>query len=169
LSQPAVLQPLFKKTITLGTGLKTADEFRKAFKKAKCHVGPWGNQILGQCAFSAATEQINIHLVVISGVNLGLEYDPTTKDVYIQARSFGLNLCPAEVGPQLRLQYPDQPSGERLLIAMEPIIDSEGHRSIFTVGRSKTFLSDERWLRASYGHPFYLRRSSDLFVFSLPQ
>jgi hypothetical protein len=35
-------------------------------------------------------------------------------------------LCPAEVAPQLRLQYPDQPPGEFLRIAMAPIATNRG-------------------------------------------
>jgi hypothetical protein len=42
------------------------------------------------------------------------------------ARKLGYELCPAEVAVQLRLQYLDQPVGEFLNIAMEPIATYEG-------------------------------------------
>jgi hypothetical protein len=50
----------------------------------------------------------------------------STKDIYARAQSLGLALCPPEVGPQLRLQYLEQPSGEILHIAMQPIAKYDG-------------------------------------------
>jgi hypothetical protein len=37
------------------------------------------------------------------------------------ARGYGLDICPPDVGPQLRLQYSEQMEGEDCLICMDPI------------------------------------------------
>jgi hypothetical protein len=48
----------------------------------------------------------------------------------------GFELAAAEVGPQLRLQYFDQPIGEFLIIGMEPIRTWKGKHVILTVANS---------------------------------
>ncbi len=52
------------------------------------------------------------------------ESESSLSDVYKRARHVGLGLCPAEVGPQLRLDYGNQPLGEALDIAMEPVAET---------------------------------------------
>ena len=86
-----------------------------------------------KCTVSKRESKVN--LAVASVHDLGLKGKPTTQEVYDQAKKFGLDLCPPEVGPQLRLQYPDQPIWEWLFIAMEPIKVPEGYPCIFHVGR----------------------------------
>ena len=46
----------------------------------------------------------------------------------------GLDLCPPEVGPQLRLQYADQKVGEFLLIGMKPLPTASDSDACFVVG-----------------------------------
>ncbi len=149
------------KTIQLGCGLQTADDFRKAVKSAGMKIGDWANDILGKPAFTATESVTEVELVVVSVAELGFKDGATRKDIYIRAQEFGLDLCPPKVGLQLRLQYTDQPKGEWLVIAMEPIIDSDGDLSLFSVGRD----DDGRWLSARSGRPGLFCGGHDRFVF----
>src|SRR3982750_3186040 len=105
------------KTIKLGTGLHTSDCFRKAFKKANCHISISANDILSRPAFTTAPWKNDIKLVVISVAELGFKHGVGYADICKRGVEVGLEICPAEVGPQLRLQYPDQPKSEYLFIA----------------------------------------------------
>jgi hypothetical protein len=57
----------------------------------------------------------------------------TLAAVYARARQLGFELAAAEVGPQLRLQYMDQPMGEFLIVGMEPIKTWSGEPIILNV------------------------------------
>lgn len=130
------------KTLKLGTGLQTADDFRKAIKKSGCKIGDWANDILGKPAFGAADKEMEVDLVDVSVAELGFKNGATRKEIYAKAKELGLELCPPEVGPQLRLQYKDQPMNEWLLIGMEPVTDSGGHLVVFNVERR----DGDQWL-----------------------
>jgi hypothetical protein len=145
------------KTIKLGTGgLKNADDFRKALKKANCGIGDRGNDILGKPAFTVDDTKKEVELVNVSVAELGFKEGARYADICKRANELGLDLCPAEVGPQLRLQYKDQPKGEWLLVAMEAITSSRGDLDVFCVVRNG---GGERWLDADYGN-------SDCFCFA---
>ena len=150
------------KTIKLGT-LKNADEFRKALKKADCKIGDWGNDILGKPAFMVASAEEEIQLVNLSVAELGFKNGANYGDICAKAKELGLELCPNEVGPQLRLQYKDQPKGEYLRIAMEPITGSDGHLDIFRVDRD----GGDLWLSGSIGRSGDFWRANYRFVFRL--
>jgi hypothetical protein len=93
-----------------------------------CRLGVAASEIIGRPAFTLSKTRTDVDLVVLSVVELGLgeETDPSLKDIYARAESLGFALCPAEVGPQLRLQYLDQPTGELLHVAMQPIAQYDG-------------------------------------------
>ena len=151
------------KTIRLGTnGLKTADDFRKFLKDNGFSIGDYANDILGKPTFTAAAEEIELDLVVASVAELGFKNGATREQIYARAKELGLDLCPAEVGPQLRLQYKDQPNGEWLIVAMEPIADSVGGLKLFCVARSDSGL----WLFSYCGEPGLVWYSVPRFVFS---
>jgi hypothetical protein len=77
----------------------------------------------------------------------------------------GLELCPSDLGPHLRLQYTDQPMGETMYVAMKPITTLDGEPRIFVVAHNTGGLSldavrarhDDRWA------------PDDIFVFCLEQ
>jgi hypothetical protein len=154
------------KTIKLGTnGLKTADDFRKSFKDNGFKVSDWANDILGKPAFTVATEETELYLVVVSVAELGFKNGATCKNIYARAKERGLDICPNEVGPQLRLQYKDQPKGEWLVVAMEPLRDSAGNLELFGVRRGDNGL----WLDSPSGASGAVWRADRRWVFALPR
>lgn len=162
--------PKVWKRITIGTGID-ADGYRKAIKGKKVgnknmDIGNYANDILGKTAFAVVTEEIELDLVVVSVAELGFKNGAKMKDIYDLAREKGLQLCPNQVGPELRLQYEDQPNGEWLVIGMEePIADSDGDLRVFYVEHH----DDGLWLYARFGDPGCVWDSHDRFVFVLPR
>ncbi len=136
------------KTIKLGIH-KSADEYCKAIKANGFKIGNWANDILGKPAFTVSFDEVEVELVKVTVGELGFKNGATRKEIYERAIELGLKLCPNEVGPALRLQYADQPLDEWLLVAMEPIADSDGDLSVFEVVRG----SDGSWLRGCRGGP----------------
>jgi hypothetical protein len=121
------------RTITLGT-YKGVDAYRDALDLARIKVGDAADEILGRPAFPYATTKTDVELAVLSAADLGVESDQSSlAEVYKRARQAGLELCPAEVGPQLRLNYRNQPLGETLDIAMEPVGTYRGDPTILTL------------------------------------
>jgi hypothetical protein len=149
------------RTINLGTGLRTADDFRTDLREAGCRLGDWASDMLNQDAFTAGVKESKVELVVVSVAELGFQEAATREDIYTRAISLGLGLCPAEIGPQLRLQYKGQPEGEWLRVAMEPITGSGGRLNVFSVERDR----DELWLDSDGGHPDYVWYPGHRWVF----
>ena len=161
LAGPQIDLKIFK-TINLGTGLKTADDFRKSLRDSGNKVSSEANGILGNSAFTVAVKKIKIDLAIKSVDELGFKDGATRQRIYGRANELGLDLCPAEVGPQLRLQYKDQPEEERLIVAMNPIAGSGGALEMFIVWRDASGL----WLGCGYDYPGDIWFAGLRFVFA---
>jgi hypothetical protein len=155
------------KTIKLGTGLSSGSYFYSAIMGA-ARIGHWADHLLHKPAFwvTVAKSVTEVELVIASVAELGLGGRAPLLDIYSRADELGLDLCPAEVGPQLRLQYRDQSKNERLVIAMEPITDSNGNLGLFVILRNLVFEDDDvLCLDANHGHPDSIWYGGDRFVF----
>jgi hypothetical protein len=86
-------------------------------------------------------------------------------DIYARAVALGFELCPAEVGPALRLNYLDQPIGEFLHIAMTPVARFSGELVDFTVGNGGAGLL----LIGGKGDPDLMLPGAVRFVFVRPR
>lgn len=106
-----------------------------------------------------------VDLVRLTAKDLGFDQGATTDQIYQRAKELGLELCPAEVGPQYRLAYKDQPMGDWFVVAMKPIADRDDYPDVFGVGRS----DDGLWLYYSWADPAYHWNSDRSFVFRLRQ
>lgn len=146
-------------TIEVGT-YKDVESLRKALEESGAGIGTWGEDVLNKIELSQSKQSLG--LVVLSVKELGFPDGAQLQDIYRAANSQGLDRCPAEVGPQLRLQYSDQPEGEWLVVAMEPIKRFDGALGLFLVGRGGV----GRWLRAGDGGPgdFWVAAARFVFV-----
>ncbi len=106
------------KTIELGT-YRSDDALLAAIRKNG--MEGWAPE------FKVAKSKTTIALARVSGKQLGLNPDDsyTWDEILEKGKLLGLVPCPAEAGPQLRLQYPNQPEGEILAIMMEPVFYRE--------------------------------------------
>jgi|GEM_PF-842094 len=155
------------KTIELGTGLRSTDDFLNALGTARCNTPSEASDILAKPQFEISSKKTEVDLVIASARDLGLTVEnPTLGQIYDQAIELCLDICPAEVGPQLRLQYLDQPDGEWLHMAMVPIGGSDSRLHVFSVRKNISVL----WLTTESFKDFHsCPRATDRFVFVKPR
>lgn len=121
---------------TLEIGGQTTEELEHGLERAGFKISDYARSMLKSKEFTTEKqkEQNNlVRLTVDALFNDGRVH--TTDEVFSKAKDFGLELCPAEVGPHLRLNYKDQPLDEWLYVAMKQITDSDGSPYVFCVGR----------------------------------
>jgi len=123
------------KTITVGT-FANSFALRNALDAAGCGIGDQAEEILVRPAFTVSATKTDVELVAVSAAELGFQTDTASlAEIYARAQQLGFGLAAAEVAPQLRLQYLDQPIGE-FLVGMEPIRTWKGVPVILTVANS---------------------------------
>jgi len=112
-------------------------------------ISDWARDIMGKDGFSQAFDITDVNLVIASVKELTGQDSATTAEIYDAIRKVSGELCSAWVGPELRKQYPDQPKGEWLIVAMETIAGSDGAPYVFYVCRHDR----ARWLHTHWRVP----------------
>ena len=113
---------------------KTALAGDAALDAAGCGIGDTAGEILARPTFTVSATKADVGLIAVSVAELGFQAGTASlADIYARARQLGFGFAAAEVAPQLRLQYFDQPIGEFLIIGMEPIKTWNGEPIILTV------------------------------------
>jgi hypothetical protein len=120
------------RTITVGT-FANSFALLNALDAAGCGIGESAEEILARPSFAVGPTKTTVELFAVSVAELGFQTETARlADIYARARQLGFGLAAAEVAPQLRLQYFDQPMGE-FIVGMEPIKTWEGEPVILTV------------------------------------
>ena len=86
-------------------------------------ISQTADEIMRRPLFQYAQSPALLRLYRVRGSELGYQDngDVSLRDIYQRASELEYDLCPAEVGPMLRLSYLDQPTGEFLDIAHVPV------------------------------------------------
>ena len=165
---PTASEATIWKTITVG-GSKGVNAIRVALETAPCHmtIADDADEILGRPAFPFIKTPVELDLAVLSVFELGFGRGTSLHDIYARAVALGFELCPAEVGPALRLNYLDQPPGDSLHIAMKPVALYNGALIDFTV--AKAYGSVGFLLLGGDARPDGMQPGTDRFVFVRPK
>lgn len=125
------------------------------------------DELIGELAskpqLTTLAEKETICLARAKVGDIGFTEVPTTNELWSRIKEIG-GLCPAEVGPHLRLALEDQPNGDCFWVAMDQITGSHGRPELFYVERRA---GGKHWLHGYYASPDYRWSLSDEFVFVL--
>jgi hypothetical protein len=137
------LRGRFIRTMWIMIGGVPKDDLIKEFGAAHRKLGSDARSMMDHKLFTTLDAEEPITLSDLCPADLGFTEKPTTDELLDTTRlaewskanldGYVIELCPAEVGSHLAIQYKDQPKGEVLWIAMERIPDSDNRPSIFVV------------------------------------
>jgi hypothetical protein len=148
---------------TIEIGGKTVKQLEAELEKAGNKISDYAKFMLNSKDFTIQKKPEPADLVRLKVRDLFPDKNPTTDELYKKAQEIGLELCPAEVGPHLRLNYKNQPLNEWFSVAMKPILDPDGDPSVFRLARNE----DGVWLNFSWTNPTHQWAPEDEFVFRL--
>ncbi len=142
----AVIAVVFSvwKTFLVGA-FRSVKEVKAAFKKVSMNLGDYAADILGKSSLGELG-QSNQEFVRVKVSDLGFTESTALRDILAAGQKQGLKLCLPEDGPAIRLGYPDQPMGEVVWLAMEPVKDSGGDWDVLCVRR----YDDGLWLNTGW-------------------
>jgi hypothetical protein len=160
---PSADAPVWKR-ITLGS-YRGVNALRQALGAARVRVGDSADEVLGRAAFQFSDVRMEVDLLLFKVAELGFEDSASLSEIYRRADELGLQLCPAEVAPLLRLHYVDQPLGDFLNVAMRPIATYGGDLVVLTVANAGT----GPLLIGGDGRPDVMLSWMTRFVFVRPQ
>ena len=134
----------------------------------KIYISDYARSMLQKREFIVNSKSEKLNLIKLKVQDLGFSDSATTDEIYKRANELGLELCPPEVGPHLRLNYEkvfsrEQAKGEYLKIAMKQITVSIGCPNVFDVYR---YDDGKRWLNNHWAKPDYSWYPECEFVFS---
>lgn len=150
---------------SLNVGGKSVEQLELELKQNKINISGRAEQMMNKSEFITLKSPEVFDLIHLKISDLGFTFNnqPTTEELYETAKQFGLEPCPPEVGPELRLKDKDQSLYEYKYIAIKPITDSDGSPCLFRLEHSGNGL----WLLGYWVHPDACWGLNSGMIFSL--
>lgn len=149
---------------TIEIGGQSAQQLETELKRARINISSYAQYILHSKDFETLPNPLPLEVVKLKVQDLGFASGyPTTDQIYKRAHELGLELCPAETGPHLRLKDLNQSINEWYYIGMKQIAVSDGSPNVFRLERYEGGL----WLYGSWANPGIRWSLDRKFVFGL--
>jgi hypothetical protein len=101
--------PIITRTIEIG-GLTKLQLIQK-LQQHSILMNEYGERLLSDDKFTTSDTKYSLKTVELTVGNLGFPDGATMPQIFKRASELGLELCPPELGPHLRLEYLNQPEG----------------------------------------------------------
>ncbi len=147
---------IFMQALETDPKINSPESAEEAMERKNIFRSDWSKDILYKTEFSKEAQKYELARFTVG--QLGFPNGATTDEIYKKAEKLGLELCPAEVGPHLRLQYPGK---EWMLIAMKQIAGRDGDPPVFNLDTDGAQLG----LDGYNAKPSYRWTSDNEFVF----
>lgn len=144
-------------------GGKTREQLQQELEQAGVTVTSYAQDMMRSQDFTTLPVAEIVDTVRLRVEDLGFHNSATIDQLYKKAEELGLDLCPSEVGPHMRLATKDQPIGDYYWIGMKQITDSYGNPDVFLLARGGVGL----WLDGPWAGPDLRWDPEREFVFSL--
>lgn len=164
--------PIITRIVEIG-GLSKTQLIQK-LKQNSLLMNEYGEKLLSDEKFTTSHIKHSLHTVELTVSNLGFPNGTTTAQLYKRAVELGLELCPLELGPYLRLAYADQPEvySKKLLkrkqapsgsitIASEILTEDDDFPKGFYLRKIDGML----WLRGYLADQLHVWNPHDRFIF----
>ena len=150
-------------------------ELLQALRDQSVQLNRAAEMLFADLRFTVLGRKQDFEIAPVSVADLGFGEGATYAQLTARALESGLSECPLELGPHLRLQFPDQPEGAcdtstthgrappgSITVASPPLDDSDETPRGFYLRRAGGVL----WLRGYWASPDHIRNPDAVFVFA---
>ncbi|WP_436371575.1 helicase [Cytobacillus sp. BC1816] len=161
-------------TRKIEVGGLTKSELIQKLQQCSILMNAYGEKLLADDKFTTSDTKYTLQTVELTVGDLGFPDGAATAQIFKKASEIGLELCPLELGPYLRLEYLDQPedySGNPLqrnqapsgsiTIASEILCEDDDFPKGFYLRRINGVL----WLRGYIADYLHVWNPNDHFIF----
>ncbi|MFS0687999.1 helicase [Sporosarcina sp. 179-K 8C2 HS] len=160
-------------TRVIEVGGLTKSQIIDKMQRQNIMVNELGKKLFADDNFTTSIETYVLKTVELTVRDLGLLEGGTITEVYRRANQLGLELCPLELGPFMRLRYLDQPEGflssqqqnqapyGSITIATKILTEDDNFPKGFYLRR----INDVLWLRGYVCDDHHVWEPSNRFVF----
>lgn len=137
-------------------------------------MNKYGEKLLSDDKFTSSKTKYSLETVELTVRALGFPNGATLPEIFKRAKELGLELCPLELGPYLRLQYLEQPEDSKgtllsqhqapsgsITIASEVVSEDDDFPKGFYLRKINGML----WLRGYIADHQHVWNRDDHFIF----
>jgi len=139
----------FENVRDLRVGGLTKPELLQRLEHHNVSLNDYARDLFADADFETSSTSRDVRLVLVSLPEIGLPAGGTFDEILTKAANVGLEPCPLEVAPHLRLSYLDQPEGPYLTVASVKLRSGPETPNGFYLRR----LEDGLWLRGYESGP----------------